>query len=77
MKNPILQILHILPDDKSKIIITKEFSRQVLAFMMAADPKFKEMGQADAFLVYLHENDLVEISYTEISGGRVNFIRKK
>ena len=45
--------------------------------MNAADPKFKEMDQAEKFLVYLHENQVIELSYLETHDGRINLIRKK
>jgi hypothetical protein len=77
MKNPIVPLLNILPPDSSKVIVTKDFTRQVLALMSASDPKFKEMGQADDFLHYLHQNNVIELSYSEVDGKRINFIRKK
>lgn len=77
MKNPLHNIFAMLPDDGSKIIVTKDFTKQVLAYMSAADPKFKEMGQADSMLKYLHQQNAIELSYAEAEGERINFIRKK
>ena len=73
MKNPIIPILRLLPDD-TPIIASKEFVRQVLALMNAADPKFKNMEQAEEFLSYLHDNNVVEL--TRSDDAQVTFIRK-
>ena len=77
MKNPLIPILQLLPDDGSKIIITKEFSKQVLAFLNAAEPKYREMAHADKLLHYLHQHNVIELSYAEVGEDRINFIRKK
>ena len=74
MKNPIIPILRLLPDDGSKVIVTKELTRQILALMSAADPKFKNMEQAEEFLSYLHDNHVVEITSTD--DKQTHFIRK-
>lgn len=74
MKNPIIPILKLLPDNGALITVSKEFTRQVLALMSAADPKFKNMEQAEEFLSYLHDNQVIEISST--TDNEVYFIRK-
>lgn len=74
MKNPIIPILRLLPDDGSAIIATKELTRQVLALMSAADPKFKNMEQAEEFLSYLHDSKVVELSTS--TDKQTTFIRK-
>lgn len=73
MKNPIIPILNLLPAD-TNIIVTKDFTRQVLALMSAADPKFKNMEQAEEFLSYLHDKGVIEITSTQ--DKRTHFIRK-
>ena len=76
MKNPIKLLLDSLPQDNSSVIITKDFCKQMLAWMHAADPKFSSMEHVDKLLWFLHQESMIVLSYTEASGERINYIRK-
>lgn len=76
MRNPIDNLYDALPKDGTAVIVTKDFCKQVLAWMRAADPKFSSMEHVDKLLWYLHGEKLVVLSYTETSDGRINFIRR-
>jgi hypothetical protein len=77
MKNPLVPLFQSLPEDGSKVLITKEFCVQILAWMRASDPKFGELEAVDKLLWYLHQQNAVTLSYTEVGTDRVNFIQRK
>lgn len=76
MKNPIYQLFNVLPEDGSKIVVTKELCIKILAWMRAADPKFRELADVDKLLWYLHGENAVILSYVEVGKERVNFIQR-
>ena len=77
MKNPLLPLFNALPEDGSKIIITKEFCIQILAWMRASDPKFAQLDAVDKLLWYLHQQNAITLSYAEVGTDRINFIQRK
>ena len=77
MKNPLAHLFDLLPEDGSKILITKEFCVQLLAWMRAADPKFSQLEDVDKLLWYLHQQNAITLSYSEVGKDRVNFIQRK
>lgn len=76
MKNPIVSILNALPENGSKVIVSKDFCIQVLAWMRAADPKYNDLIHVDKLLWYLHEQGVVNLSYVEVDSNRINFIQR-
>ena len=77
MKNPLVPLFNALPEDGSKVIITKEFCVQILAWMRAADAKHTELADVDKLLWYLHQQNAITLSYSEVGKDRVNFIQRK
>ena len=77
MKNPLLPLFNSLPEDGSKVIVTKEFCVQILAWMRASDPKFTQLDAVDKLLWYLHQQNAITLSYTEVGKDRINFIQRK
>lgn len=76
MKNPLVNLFNALPEDGSKVIVTKEFCVQILAWMRGADPKFAQLDAVDKLLWYLHQQNAVTLSYTEVGKDRINFIQR-
>ena len=77
MKNPLINLFNALPEDGSKVIVTKEFCVQILAWLRAADAKHTELTSVDKLLWYLHQQNAVTLSYTEVGKDRINFIQRK
>ena len=77
MSNPIVKLWKLLPEDGSKIIITKELTIQLLAWMRAADPTMIELRYVDELLNFLHKENVITLSYTEVGQDRINFIQRK
>jgi hypothetical protein len=77
MKNPLIHLFNALPEDGSKIIVTKEFCVQILAWMRAADPKYTQLDAVDKLLWYLHQQNAIILSYAEVGTDRINFIQRK
>lgn len=77
MKNPIKNIIDSLPEDGSPVIVTKELCIQILAWMRAADPKFSSLEHVDKLLWFLHKENVIGLSYSEVGAERINFISRK
>ena len=77
MKNPLINLFNALPEDGSKIIVTKELCVQILAWMRTSDPKHTQLADVDKLLWYLHQQNAVTLSYTEVGKDRINFIQRK
>jgi hypothetical protein len=77
MKNPIYKLFEIIPEDGSKILVTKELCIQILAWMRASDPKFHDLSSVDKLLWYLHKEEAITLSYAEAGNERINFISRK
>lgn len=77
MKNPLVNLFNELPEDGSKILITKEFCIKLLAWMRASDPKYRQLEDVDKLLWYLHQQNAITLSYTQVGEDRVNFIQRK
>lgn len=77
MKNPLVPLFNALPEDGSKILITKDFCVQILAWMRASDPKFSQLDDVDKLLWYLRQQNAITLSYTQVGEDRVNFIQRK
>jgi len=76
MKNPLPPILDLLSNDEA-IILTLDLKKQILAYMSAADPKFSSLDQVTDLLRYLHQQNVIELSYLDNTSEKLTFIRKK
>lgn len=76
MKNPLVPLFNLLPEDGSKVIVSKELCVQILAWMRAADPKFAQLEDVDKLLWHLHQKNAVTLSYAEVGKDRINFIQR-
>jgi hypothetical protein len=76
-KNPIHLLLDILPADGSDMLITKAFTNKVGDLLKGGGVEDVGPKVIDDFLWYLHQNEIIALSYQDFGADRINFIKRK
>jgi hypothetical protein len=76
-KTPIHLLLDHLPTDGSRIILTKELEEEILDNLKRAMERAHNTHRlVENFLEYLHQNDVITVSYVMNGDDRINFIQR-